>query len=79
MDAFGLDGTGVMFSDWVWSVLCVLLRTAHVRNKTHFVLLTAWNDAASNFLVNDPYFDVDVRGGRAMSFVSVLRVSSRWC
>jgi len=43
--------------EWIVSDLVCI---AHVRNKTHFVLLTGWDTSdPSTFTVNDPGFDQD--------------------
>eukprot|EP01065_Artemidia_motanka_P035356 TRINITY_DN43280_c0_g1_i1.p1 TRINITY_DN43280_c0_g1~~TRINITY_DN43280_c0_g1_i1.p1 ORF type:complete len:382 (+),score=97.18 TRINITY_DN43280_c0_g1_i1:47-1147(+) len=34
-----------------------MVYVAHVRNRTHFVLLTAWDQSANAFAVNDPGFN----------------------
>lgn len=42
----------------MWLMTGGYMPIAHVRNKTHFVLVTGWDDAAETTLyVNDPGFD----------------------
>lgn len=36
---------------------------AHVHDRTHFVLLTGWDDDAQAFTVNDPFYNTTVRMG----------------
>lgn len=47
---------------------------AHVRNRTHFVLVTGWNAADSNFFVNDPNHDIPAYNYSDMADLIVYRI-----
>lgn len=50
---------------------------AHVHNRTHFVLLTGWNAAESNFFVNDPFYNSTTYEYDDIADIIIYKINNR--